>query len=227
MWNYEVRHTKVKKDSTLSECWIFRFICISQHPLLFHIKVKGQFLISSKYRLAPMVNYKLCCWGYELIMIRHLWCQEHDLPLVEKGESEDTISKQSLCHHSLFWRQFVTYANFLLTKFSKNTWYLLINMHMKHINVLDFDDKSDRNCCFSFGNFGIIFNGASAQPFLPGRMGNSAGSDVTHQPTTAEINRCRVSEDREEEGHKRERRESTFTPPCHTENISKNNCPWF
>ena len=38
---------------------------------------------------------------------------------------------------------------------------------MEHINVLDIDDKSDRNLCFSFANLGIIFNGASAQLFLP------------------------------------------------------------
>ena len=40
-------------------------------------------------------------------------------------------------------------------------------MHMEHINVRDFDDKFDRNLCFSFGNLGIIFNGASAQFFPP------------------------------------------------------------
>ena len=38
---------------------------------------------------------------------------------------------------------------------------------MEHINVLDFDDKSEINLCFSFGNLGIIFNGASAQLFPP------------------------------------------------------------
>ena len=38
---------------------------------------------------------------------------------------------------------------------------------MKHINVLDFDDESDRNLCFFFGNLGIILHGASAQDFLP------------------------------------------------------------
>ena len=28
--------------------------------------------------------------------------------------------------------------------------------------------------------------------FRPGRMGNSAGSEVTHRPMAAEINRCRL-----------------------------------
>ena len=36
---------------------------------------------------------------------------------------------------------------------------------MEHINVLYFDDKFERNLCFSYGNLGIIFNGASAQVF--------------------------------------------------------------
>ena len=73
-----------------------------------------------------------------------------------------------------------------------SSWYLLITIHTKHINALDFDDKSG-NWSFSFGNVGIIFNGASAQLFFrPKVLGNSAGSEVTHRPTTAEINRCRV-----------------------------------
>ena len=63
---------------------------------------------------------------------------------------------------------------------------------MKHTNVLDFVDKSDRNWCFYFANFGIIFIGASAQLFRQRRMSNSAGSEVTHQPMAVEINRCRV-----------------------------------
>ena len=40
-------------------------------------------------------------------------------------------------------------------------------MHIEHVNMLDFNDKSDRNWCFSFGNLGAIFNGASAQHFPP------------------------------------------------------------
>ena len=39
---------------------------------------------------------------------------------------------------------------------------------MEHTNVLDFDENSERNLYFSFGNLGIIFNGASAQLFPPG-----------------------------------------------------------
>ena len=38
---------------------------------------------------------------------------------------------------------------------------------MEHLNVLDFDAKSERNLCFSFENLGIIFSGASAQLFPP------------------------------------------------------------
>ena len=52
-------------------------------------------------------------------------------------------------------------------RFQDNTLYPLAIIHMEHINVLDFDDKSERNLCFSFGNSGIIFNGASAQLFPP------------------------------------------------------------
>ena len=52
-------------------------------------------------------------------------------------------------------------------RFQDNTLYPLTIIHMEHINVLDFDDKSERNLCFSFGNSGIIFNGASAQLFPP------------------------------------------------------------
>ena len=51
--------------------------------------------------------------------------------------------------------------------FQENTLYLLEIIHMEHINVLDFDDKSERNLCFSLGNLWIIFNGATAQLFPP------------------------------------------------------------
>ena len=51
--------------------------------------------------------------------------------------------------------------------FEGNTLYPLAIIHMEHINVQDFDYKSERNLCFSFGNLGIIFNGASAQLFPP------------------------------------------------------------
>ena len=54
--------------------------------------------------------------------------------------------------------------------FQGNTLYPLAIIHMEHINVLDFDDKSERNLCFwtfSFGNSGIIFKVASAQLFPP------------------------------------------------------------
>ena len=53
--------------------------------------------------------------------------------------------------------------------FQENTLYPLAIIHMEHINVLDFDDTytSERNLCFSFGNLGIIFNGASTQLFPP------------------------------------------------------------
>ena len=52
--------------------------------------------------------------------------------------------------------------------FQGNTLYPLAIIHMEHINVLDFDDKSERNLCFwtfFFGNSGIIFKVASAQLF--------------------------------------------------------------
>ena len=55
--------------------------------------------------------------------------------------------------------------------FQRNALYPLVIIHMEHINVLDFGDKSDRNWCFSFGNLGIIFNGASAQLFPPWENG--------------------------------------------------------
>ena len=43
--------------------------------------------------------------------------------------------------------------------------YLLIILHIEHINVLDFDDESDRNWWFFSGNLRIIFIGDSAQLF--------------------------------------------------------------
>ena len=55
---------------------------------------------------------------------------------------------KSLCHRSSFWRRFITYTIFWLTKFSKHFWYPIIILHMKQTNVLDFDVKSDRNSCF-------------------------------------------------------------------------------
>ena len=72
-------------------------------------------------------------------------------------------------------------------------WYrtLLIIIHREQINLLDFYDASDRNLCFSLGNLGIIFNSASTT-VSSGWMSNLAGSEVTHRPTTAEINRCRL-----------------------------------
>ena len=63
---------------------------------------------------------------------------------------------------------------------------------MEHINVLDFYDKSEGNLRFSFGNLGIVFNGASAQLFsAQGEMVIMA--DITYQPMAAEINRCRLA----------------------------------
>ena len=54
---------------------------------------------------------------------------------------------------------------FYWQSFQGNTLHPLAIIHMKDINVLDFDDKSERNLCFFFGNLGIIFNGASAHLF--------------------------------------------------------------
>ena len=72
----------------------------------------------------------------------------------------------SLWHSSAYWRLFVTYAIFSLKKCKKKkTWYLLNSIYVKHINVLDFDDKFDCIRYFSYGILGIIFNGASAQLF--------------------------------------------------------------
>ena len=51
--------------------------------------------------------------------------------------------------------------------FQGNTLYPLEIIHMEHINVLAFDDKSERNLCFYFRNLGIIFNDAGAQLFPP------------------------------------------------------------
>ena len=73
-----------------------------------------------------------------------------------------------VCHRSSFWRRFVTYAIFYWQSFQGNTLHPLAIIHMEDINVLDFDDKSERNLwVFCFGNLGIIFNGASAQLFPP------------------------------------------------------------
>ena len=51
--------------------------------------------------------------------------------------------------------------------FQGNTMYPLAIIHMVYINVLGFDDKFERDLCFSIGNLGIIFNSASAQLFPP------------------------------------------------------------
>ena len=56
---------------------------------------------------------------------------------------------------------------FYWQSFQGNTLHPLAIIHMEDINVLDFDDKSERNLCFFFGNLGIIFNGPSAQLFPP------------------------------------------------------------
>ena len=103
------------------------------------------------------------------------------------------ISKQrSLPPFVFFWGD-SSHTPFLdWQSFQGNTLYPLAIIHMEHINVLDFEDKSERNLCFSFGNLGIIFKSASAQLFPPGRNGNSAGSEVTRRPMAAEINRCRL-----------------------------------
>ena len=56
---------------------------------------------------------------------------------------------------------------FLLAKFSRKHFDPKAIIHMEHINVLDFDEKSERNLCFSFGKLGIIFNSVSTQLFPP------------------------------------------------------------
>ena len=75
------------------------------------------------------------------------------------------LQARSLCHRLPFWRRFVVYAVFWLANFSKSTLYFLIIIRMGHMNLLDFDDKSDKNCRISFANLGIIFNSGSTQYF--------------------------------------------------------------
>ena len=70
---------------------------------------------------------------------------------------------------------------FWLTKFSKNTCYFLIIIHMKCINVLDFDDRSDKNGVSPFETYGLYSTVLVHNFFRPGRMGNSAGSEVTRR----------------------------------------------
>ena len=57
---------------------------------------------------------------------------------------------------------------------------------------MDFDDKFDRNWCFSFADLGIISTALVHNFFRQRRMGHSAGSQVTYRPTAAEIKLCRV-----------------------------------
>ena len=81
-----------------------------------------------------------------------------------------TISKQKSLPPFDFLEAIRHLGHFLIDKVKKATkthLYPLTIIHMEHINVLDFDDKSETNLRFSFGNLGIIFNGASAQLFLP------------------------------------------------------------
>ena len=70
--------------------------------------------------------------------------------------------------------------------------YPFVIIHIENIDMLEFDDKSDRNWRFSFRNLGIIFNSVSAQHFPPGRMGNSAVSKAINWLMLAKINRCIV-----------------------------------
>ena len=79
-----------------------------------------------------------------------------------------SISKQKSLPPFVFLEAIRHIRHFLIDKvFEKKHLYPLAIIHMEHINVLDFDDKSERNLRFSFGNLGIVFNGASAQLFPP------------------------------------------------------------
>ena len=99
-----------------------------------------------------------------------------------------SISKQSLCHRSPFWRRLVTYAICFIDKVKKH--FVSLNNHTYETHkYAGFYDKSDRNWCFSWR---LIFNSPSAQLFRPRRMGNSAGSEVSHRPTAVKINRCKM-----------------------------------
>ena len=80
-------------------------------------------------------------------------------------------------------------------RFQDNTLYPLAIIHMEHINVLDFDDKFERNLCFPLETQGLYSTARVHNFFRPGRDGNSVGSEVTHRPMAAEINRCRLLDD--------------------------------
>ena len=77
------------------------------------------------------------------------------------------ISKQKPLPPFVFLEAIRHIRHFDWQSFQGNTLYPLAIIYIEHINVLDFDDKSERNLCFSFGNLGVIFNGASAQLFPP------------------------------------------------------------
>ena len=60
---------------------------------------------------------------------------------------------------------------FWLTKFSQKTLHIFMTIHMSTYNLLNFNDKSQRNLCFFFGNLGIIFTSASTQNVPPTENG--------------------------------------------------------
>ena len=88
--------------------------------------------------------------------------------LRNERETLNAISKQMSLPPFVFLEAIRHIRHFFYWQsFQGITLHPLAIIHMEDINVLDFDDKSERNLCFFFGNLGIIFNGASAQLFPP------------------------------------------------------------
>ena len=141
------------------------------HFISFHFRVNVCVLVICLYvGKAAFHGFPIKCLGLSWVMLckklNGICTATSNCLCLHKRVILQSPSK-SLCHRSSFWRRFVTYAIFDWRSFQENTLYPLAIIHVEHINVLDFDDKSERNLCFSFGNLWIIFNGASAQLFPP------------------------------------------------------------
>ena len=56
-------------------------------------------------------------------------------------------------------------------------------------------------CVFPLETQGLYSTARVHNFFRPGRNGNSVGSEVTHRPMAAEINRCRLDRGHEKKRH--------------------------
>ena len=116
------------------DCWKPKYIWAKKYAL--HVNY-GRATVSIFLTIKYLITVKY--WDF----ILHLTTKFHNLP--HKTTQSPSRVSVTVC---IFGGDSSQTPIFSLTKLSKNTWYPLIILHMKHINTLDFDDKSDRNWCF-------------------------------------------------------------------------------